>query len=77
VSAAQSADFRFFDSLLATDPYVAIAIARDDAKRFRAMYHAALEQTHRQLVALKAKDAAIRALREELRGCRQAPRAAA
>jgi hypothetical protein len=71
-----SIDCRFSDSLLATDPYVAIAIARDDAKRYRAMYLAALEQTHRQHIEITRQAATIARLRHELRQQRQIARAA-
>jgi hypothetical protein len=68
--------WRFSDSLLATDLYVAIAIARDDAKRYRAMYFAAIEQTHRQHVEINRQAATIARLRDERRQQRQIARAA-
>lgn len=67
---------RFSDSLLMTDPYGALAVARDDAKRYRAMYLAAIEQTHRQHVEITRQAATIARLRDELRQQRQIARAA-
>ena len=71
-------DRRFSDSLLATDPYVAIAIARDDAKHYRALYlttvriaHELQRATERVADQRDALRAEVRRLSDQIRRLRR------